>query len=64
MLADINLGLVHESYSLPEWQPVKLTFFAQCVAGQVARFLLPIFWYLYMYMYMYMYKKVLIANTE
>ena len=24
-------GLVHASYSLPEWQAVKLAFFAPCV---------------------------------
>ena len=24
-------GLVHASYSLPQWQAVKLTFFAPCV---------------------------------
>ena len=57
-LVEMNFGLVHASYSLPEWQPVKLTFFAPCVARQVARFLLPILRYLYMY------KRVLIANTE
>ena len=27
-LVEVNFGLVHASYSLPEWQPVKLTFFA------------------------------------
>ena len=26
-LAEITCGLVHASYSLPEWQAVKLTFF-------------------------------------
>ena len=26
-LAGMTCGLVHASYSLPEWQPVKLTFF-------------------------------------
>lgn len=27
-LVEMNFGLVHASYSLPKWQPVKLTFFA------------------------------------
>ena len=27
-LVEINLGQVHASYSLPDWQAVKLTFFA------------------------------------
>ena len=27
---EINFGLVHVSYSLPDWQAVKLTFFAPC----------------------------------
>ena len=26
----MTCGLVHASYSLPEWQAVKLTFFAPC----------------------------------
>ena len=26
----MSLGLVHVIYSLPEWQAVKLTFFAPC----------------------------------
>ena len=26
-LAEMTCGLVHASYSLPEWQAVKLTFF-------------------------------------
>ena len=27
-LAEMTCGLVHASYNLPEWQAVKLTFFA------------------------------------
>ena len=27
---EMAFGLVHVSYDLPEWQPVKLTFFAPC----------------------------------
>ena len=27
----MTCGLVHASYSLPEWQAVKLTFFAPCI---------------------------------
>ena len=27
----MTCGLVHDSYSLPEWQAVKLTFFAPCL---------------------------------
>ena len=27
----MTFGLVHASYSLPEWQAVKLTFFAPCL---------------------------------
>ena len=27
-LVEMTCGLVHASYSLPEWQAVKLTFFA------------------------------------
>ena len=30
-LVEINFGLVHASYSLPEWQAVKLAFFAPCL---------------------------------
>ena len=29
----MTFGLVHASYSLPEWQTVELTFFAPCVKG-------------------------------
>ena len=29
-LVEMTCGLVHASYSLPEWQAVKLTFFALC----------------------------------
>ena len=29
-LVKMTFGLVHASYSLPEWQAVKLTFFAPC----------------------------------
>ena len=39
--AKMALGLVHYSYSLPEWQAVKLTFFAPYIGNQRpgARFL-------------------------
>ena len=30
-LVEMTCGLVHASYSLPEWQAVKLTFFAPCL---------------------------------
>ena len=30
-LVEMTFGLVHVSYSLPEWQAVKLTFFAPCI---------------------------------
>ena len=29
-LVKVTLGVVHSSYSLPDWQAVKLTFFAPC----------------------------------
>ena len=29
-LVEMTFGLVHASYSLPEWQAVKLTFLAPC----------------------------------
>ena len=29
-LVEMTFGLVRASYSLPEWQAVKLTFFAPC----------------------------------
>ena len=29
-LVEMTCGLVHTSYSLPEWQSLKLTFFAPC----------------------------------
>ena len=29
-LVEMSCGLVHTSYSLPEWQAVKLAFFAAC----------------------------------
>ena len=31
----MTCGLVHASYSLPEWQAVKLTFFAPCHYNKV-----------------------------
>ena len=31
-LVEMTFGLAHVSYSLPEWQAVKPTFFAPCVA--------------------------------
>ena len=31
-LVEMTCGLVHASYSLPEWQAVKLTFFAPCAS--------------------------------
>ena len=30
-LVEMTFGLVLASYSLPEWQAVKLTFFAPCL---------------------------------
>ena len=30
-LVEMTFGLVHASYSLPEWHAVKLTFFAPCI---------------------------------
>ena len=30
-LVEMTCGLVHASYSLPEWQAVKLTLFAPCM---------------------------------
>ena len=29
----MTFALVHASYSLPEWQTVKETFFAPCIGG-------------------------------
>ena len=29
-LGEMTFGLIHVSYSLPEWQAVELTFFAPC----------------------------------
>ena len=29
-LVEMTFGMVHASYSLPEWQAVKMTFFAPC----------------------------------
>ena len=29
-LAEITFGLINASFSLPEWQAVKMTFFAPC----------------------------------
>ena len=34
-LVEMTFRLVHASYSLPEWQAVKLTFFAPCNYRQV-----------------------------
>ena len=31
----MTCGLVHASYSLPKWQPVKLTSFAPCLISSV-----------------------------
>ena len=30
-LVEMTFGLVNASFSLPEWQAVKMTFFAPCV---------------------------------
>ena len=30
-LVEMNSGLVNASFSLPEWQAVKISFFAPCV---------------------------------
>ena len=30
-LVEMSCGLVHDNYSLPEWQAAKLTFFAPCL---------------------------------
>ena len=32
-ISEMAFGLVHASYSLSEWQTVKLTFFAPCNLG-------------------------------
>ena len=32
----MTVGLVHAGYSFPEWQAVKLTFFAPCVRVNVS----------------------------
>ena len=37
-LVEMTYGLVHASYSLPEWQAVKLTFFAPCMYTKVCLF--------------------------
>ena len=34
-LVEMTFGLVHASYSLPEWQAVKLTFFAHCYPSRL-----------------------------
>ena len=33
-LVEMTCGLVHASYSLPEWQAVKLTYFAPCCSNK------------------------------
>ena len=46
-LIEMTFGLVHASYSLPEWQAVKLTFFAPCLNKKsmpLFRYYLDIFW--------------------
>ena len=35
-LVEMTFRLVHSSYSLPEWQAVKLTFFAPCMNSKYA----------------------------
>ena len=37
-LVEMTCGLVHASYSLPEWQAVKLTFFAPCCSHDCIHF--------------------------
>ena len=34
-LVEMTCGLVYANYSLPEWQAVKLTFFAPCFIRKV-----------------------------
>ena len=33
----MTCGLVHANYSLPEWQAIKLTFFAPCLCYTIFR---------------------------
>ena len=40
-VVEMTCGLVHASYSLPEWQVVKLTFFAPCMLANFPRSCLP-----------------------
>ena len=43
-LVEMTVGLVHAGYSFPEWQAVKLTFFAPCVRVDVSVWYLLAFW--------------------
>ena len=50
-LLEMTLALVHASYSLPEWQAVKLTFFAPCLrftvflfSRRICHFRSPLHW--------------------
>ena len=37
-LGEMMFGLANASFSLPEWQAIKMTFFAPCPRGHSSRF--------------------------
>ena len=58
-LVEMMFGLVNVSFSLPEWQAVKMTFFAPCVAFTEKESFYPILVSpLYAFTYIYHQQKI------
>ena len=58
-------GLVNASFSLPEWQAVKISFFAPCLSNTVTLLLWPLFFAGYTFPYikpLLMWSLVNMAN--
>ena len=59
LLVEMMFGLVNVSFSLPEWQAVKMTFFAPCVAFTEKESFYPILVSpLYAFTYIYHQQKI------
>ena len=58
-LVEMMFGLVNVSFSLPEWQAVKMTFFAPCIAFTEKESFYPILVSpLYAFKYIYHQQKI------
>ena len=60
-------GLVSASFSLPEWQAVRMSFFAPCLSNTVTSLLWPLFFVGYTFPYikpLLMWSPVNMANDH